>query len=48
MTEYAIIVVLVAVAALVAVKVFGGTIRDMFKKADAEIKKETKPGPRVP
>lgn len=47
MTEYAIIVVLVAVAALVAVKLFGKQIKGLFGKAQTEIQKETgvKPAP---
>lgn len=41
MTEYALIVVLVAVAALVAVKVFGKQIKGLFGSAQKEISKET-------
>ncbi len=41
MTEYALIVVLVAVAALVAVKLFGKQIKGLFGSATKEISKET-------
>ena len=41
MTEYAIIVVLVAVAALVVVKVFGKQIQGLFSSAQKDIQKET-------
>lgn len=41
MTEYALIVVLVAVAALVAVKLFGKQIKGLFGSAQKEIQQET-------
>lgn len=37
MTEYALIVMLVAVAALVSIKFFGQQIKGLFKSASSEI-----------
>ena len=42
MTEYILIVVLIAVAAIVVVKLFGKQIAGLFKKSTAKIDKETK------
>ena len=42
MTEYILIVVLIAVAAIVVVKLFGKKIADLFKKSTEKIDKETK------
>lgn len=42
LTEYALIVVLVAVAALVAVKLFGKQIKGLFGTASSEIASGTK------
>jgi len=42
MTEYILIVVLIAVAAIVVVKLFGKKIAELFKKSTAKIDKETK------
>ncbi|MBU1076705.1 MAG: Flp family type IVb pilin [Spirochaetes bacterium] len=41
MTEYILIVVLVAVAAIVVVKVFGEQIKSLFQKSTDKIKTET-------
>ncbi len=37
MTEYIIIVVLVAIAVLIAVKVFGGTVREKFNGSESTV-----------
>ncbi len=42
MTEYILIVVLIAVAAIVVVKLFGKQIAGLFKKSTEKIDKETK------
>lgn len=42
LTEYALIVVLVAVAALVALKLFGKQIKGLFSSASTEIATGTK------
>jgi prepilin peptidase CpaA len=41
LTEYVLIVVLVAIAGLVALKLFGGQIKQLFGKASAEIAQTT-------
>jgi len=40
MTEYILIVALIAVAAIVAVKMFGGTIKGLFSSASDKIQSE--------
>lgn len=42
MTEYILIVVLIAVAAIVVVKAFGSQIMSLFDKSTKKIDKETK------
>jgi pilus assembly protein Flp/PilA len=42
MTEYILIVVLIAVAAIVVVKAFGGKIQELFQKSTKKIDDETK------
>ena len=42
MTEYILIVVLIAIAAIVVVKLFGKQIAGLFKKSTEKIDKETK------
>lgn len=42
MTEYILIVVLVAVSAIIAVKVFGSKIIELFSKSATKIDKHTK------
>ena len=42
MTEYILIVVLVAVAAIVVVRLFGNQIKGMFQKSTTTIESETK------
>ncbi|MBN1824424.1 MAG: Flp family type IVb pilin [Endomicrobiales bacterium] len=41
MTEYILIVALIAVAAIVMVKAFGGKIGELFSKSTGKIEKET-------
>ena len=41
MTEYILIVVLIAIAAIVVVKLFGKKIAELFKKSTDKIDKET-------
>lgn len=41
LTEYVLIVVLVAIAALVVLKLFGGQIKGLFSKATSEISQTT-------
>ena len=43
MTEYIIIVVLVAIAVLVAVRLFGDTVRGKFEGTKDRVEKELKP-----
>ncbi len=42
MTEYILIVVLIAIAAIVVVKAFGNKIKELFTKSTNKITKETK------
>lgn len=42
MTEYILIVVLIAVAAIVVVKLFGKKIAELFKKSTDKIDQQTK------
>ena len=42
MTEYIIIVVLVAIAVLVAVKLFGGTVKTKFDNTEGKLDSELK------
>ena len=49
LTEYALIVVLVAIVALAAVKLFGRQIKGLFEGASSEISQQTRDTPvRVP
>lgn len=41
MTEYILIVALIAVAAIVAVKMFGGQVNELFSKSSEKISSET-------
>ena len=40
MTEYILIIALIAVACVVVVKVFGGKIKDMFAKSTEKIEEQ--------
>ena len=42
MTEYILIVILIAIAAIVVVKLFGKKIAELFQKSTDKIDKETK------
>lgn len=41
MTEYILIVVLIAIAAIVVIKAFGGKIKELFQKSTDAIDKQT-------